>query len=235
MTGAAHLAARAAQRAGAGYVRLSVPGGTVGEGAPLEAVGTALPAEGWADTVLGDLHRFHAVVVGPGLGRDPSTAGEVRRLVQRSDVPMVVDGDGLAALGEHPSGLTSSTVLTPHDGEYSRLTGHSPGPDRLGAARRLAAASGATILLKGSTTVTARPGGDVLVTTTGSPRLATAGTGDVLSGIIAALLAGGVEPARAAAAGAHLHGRAAGLGWPRGLVAGDLVDLLLPAFAQLEL
>ena len=233
MTGAAHLAARSAQRAGAGYVRLSIPGGTVGEGAPVEAVATALPAEGWADTVLGDLHRFHAVVVGPGLGRDAATAGEVRRFVERAGVPTVVDGDGLSALGEHPVGLVPSTVLTPHDGEYARLTGHAPEPDRLAAARRLAAATGATVLLKGSTTVTARPGGEVLVTTTGSPHLATAGTGDVLSGVIAALLAGGLEPARAAAAGAHLHGRAAGLGWPRGLVAGDLVDLIPAAFSQL--
>lgn len=233
MTGAAHLAARSAQRAGAGYVRLSIPGATVGEGAPVEAVVTALPAEGWADTVLADLHRFRALVVGPGLGRDATTAGEVRRLVERAGVPTVVDGDGLSALGAHPVGLGPSTVLTPHDGEYARLTGHLPEPDRLDAARRLAAASGAMVLLKGSTTVTARPGGEVLVTTTGSPRLATAGTGDVLSGILGALLSGGLDPARAAAAGAHLHGRAAGLGWPRGLVAGDLVDLIPLAFTQL--
>jgi NAD(P)H-hydrate repair Nnr-like enzyme with NAD(P)H-hydrate dehydratase domain len=123
--------------------------------------------------------------------------------------------------------------LTPHDGEYARLTGQRPGPDRLDAARRLAAATGATVLLKGSTTVVARPGGEALVTTTGSPQLATAGTGDVLSGVIAALAAGGLDPALAAAAGAHLHGRAAGLGWPRGLVAGELVDLLPPAFDHL--
>ena len=233
MTGAAHLAARSAQRAGAGYVRLSVPGGTAGEGSPVEAVATALASEGWADTVLADLHRFRAVVVGPGLGRDAVAAGEVRRLMERSDIPMVVDGDGLSALGKHPVGLVPSTVLTPHDGEYARLTGHPPEADRLTAARRLAAASGATVLLKGSTTVTAGPGGEVLVTTTGGPRLATAGTGDVLSGLIAALLAGGLEPATAAAAGAHLHGRAARLGWPRGLVAGDLLDLIPAALAQL--
>jgi NAD(P)H-hydrate epimerase len=234
MAGAAHLAARAAQRAGAGYVRLSIPGGAVGEGAPVEAVGTSLPAEGWADVVLADLDRFHAVVVGPGLGRDAATAGEVRRLVERGGMPTVVDGDGLAALGERPQGLAARTILTPHDGEYARLAGHPPGPDRFDAARRLATSTGATVLLKGSTTVVAGPGGGVLVTTTGSPRLASAGTGDVLSGIIAALLAGGLDPATAAPAGAHLHGRAAGLGWPRGLVAGDLVDLLPPAFDQLR-
>ena len=234
MAGAAQLAARAAQRAGAGYVRLSTPGGTAGVGAPVEAVGTSLAAEGWAEGVLAELHRFRAVVVGPGLGREASTAGEVRRLVRGGDVPMVLDGDGLAALGERPEGLSPSTVLTPHDGEYARLTGQRPGPDRLDAARRLAAATGAVVLLKGSTTVVARSDGEALVITTGTSRLATAGTGDVLSGVIAALLAGGLDPALAAAAGAHLHGRAAGLGWPRGLVAGDLVDLLPPAFDHLR-
>jgi NAD(P)H-hydrate epimerase len=233
MTGAASLAAGGAQRAGAGYVRLSTPGGTAGEGAPVEVVRTSLPADGWADDVLADLDRFHAVVVGPGLGREATAAAEVRRLVGAARIPMVVDGDGLAALGERPEGLSPGIVLTPHDGEYSRLTGQHPGPDRLDAARRLAAATGATVLLKGSTTVVARPGGEALVTTTGSPQLATAGTGDVLSGVIAALAAGGLDPALAAAAGAHLHGRAAGLGWPRGLVAGDLVDLLPPAFDHL--
>jgi NAD(P)H-hydrate epimerase len=233
MTGAASLAAGGAQRAGAGYVRLSTPGGTSGEGAPVEVVRTSLPADGWADDVLADLDRFHALVVGPGLGRDATAAAEVRRLVGAARIPMVVDGDGLAALGERPEGLSPGIVLTPHDGEYARLTGQRPGPDRLDAARRLAAATGATVLLKGSTTVVARPGGEALVTTTGSPQLATAGTGDVLSGVIAALAAGGLDPALAAAAGAHLHGRAAGLGWPRGLVAGDLVDLLPPAFDHL--
>ena len=233
MTGAASLAAGGAQRAGAGYVRLSTPGGTAGEGAPVEVVHTSLPAAGWADDVLADLDRFHAVVVGPGLGRDATAAAEVRRLVGAARIPMVVDGDGLAALGKRPEGLSPGIVLTPHDGEYARLTGQRPGPDRLDAARRLAAATGATVLLKGSTTVVARPGGEALVTTTGSPQLATAGTGDVLSGVIAALAAGGLDPALAAAAGAHLHGRAAGLGWPRGLVAGDLVDLLPPAFDHL--
>lgn len=236
MTGAAFLAARGAQRAGAGYVRLSSPAAGTdsgGEGAPVEAVRTALPAHHWADVVLGDLDRFHAVVVGPGLGRDPATTAEVRRLVDRSPVPVVVDGDGLAALGERPTGLVATTVVTPHDGEYARLTGHRPAADRLAAARQLAADSGATTLLKGSTTVVAEPGGEVLVSTTGGPALGTAGTGDVLSGVAGAMLAGGLPPALAAATAAYVHGRAGALGWPRGLVAGDLPDLLPAVFAQL--
>jgi NAD(P)H-hydrate epimerase len=224
MTGAATLAARGAQRIGAGYVRLSTPGGDPGAGAPVEAVGAALPAEEWAAEVLDGAERFAALVVGPGLGREEGTAAEVRRLVAESPVPVVVDGDGLSALGERPA-PPATTVLTPHDGEYARLTGSPPGPDRLLAATELARAAGGIVLLKGSTTVVA--GGDrTLLTTTGDARLATAGTGDVLSGAIGGLLAQGLDPARAAAAGAHLHGRAAALGPARGLVAGDLPDLL---------
>ncbi|MCU1376488.1 MAG: putative carbohydrate kinase, partial [Actinomycetia bacterium] len=220
---AAHLATRAAQRAGAGYVRLSVPGGDAGPGAPLEAVATPLPPTGWAEEVLDGLRRFKAVVVGPGLGR--GSDDDVRRLVAGTGIPMVVDGDGLTALGIHPS-VPSTVVLTPHDGEHERLTGHPPGADRVAAARALAAATGAVVLLKGPTTVVAEPGGRVLLTASGDARLATAGSGDVLSGIIAGLLAGGVPPLEAAAWAAHLHGLAAGLGPARGLVAGDLVDRL---------
>jgi hydroxyethylthiazole kinase-like uncharacterized protein yjeF len=223
MTGAAHLATRAAQRAGAGYVRLSVPGGEPGEGAPTEAVSVPLPPSGWVDDVLAGLDRFKALLAGPGLGR--GSDDDVRRLVAAVTVPMVVDGDGLTALGRNPR-LGPTTVLTPHDGEYERLTGSKPPADRLAAARSLAAATGSVVLLKGSTTVVAEPDGRVLVTAVADARLATAGTGDVLSGIIAALLACGVAPLEAAAWGAHLHGLAAQAGPARGLVAGDLVDRL---------
>lgn len=223
MTGAATLAARAAQRAGAGYVRLSVPGGSPGAGAPVEAVGVPLPASGWAADVLEGLHRFRSAVVGPGLGR--GSDGDVRRLVAAATVPLVVDGDGLTALGARPT-VPSTTVLTPHDGEFERLAGAAPGADRVDAARSLSATTGGIVLLKGSTTVVAEPGGRVLLSATGDARLASAGTGDVLSGVIGALLAGGVAPFEAAAWGAHLHGLAARLGPARGLVAGDVVDRL---------
>lgn len=232
MTGAAGLAARGAQRIGAGYVRLSTPGGDAGAGAPVEAVGTPLPAEGWAAEVLDGVERFAAVVVGPGLGRAEGTGAEVRRLVARCPVPVVVDGDGLAALGDDPGAVAQpSTVLTPHDGEFARLTGGPPGPDRIGAAARLARSAGCVALLKGSTTAVANSDAGVFVVTAGDARLATAGTGDVLSGAIGGLLAGGVDPGPAAAAGAHLHGRAARLGPARGLVAGDLPGLLPAALA----
>jgi hydroxyethylthiazole kinase-like uncharacterized protein yjeF len=222
MTGAAHLSSRAAQRAGAGYVRLSP-----GAGAPVEAVAAPIPTGGWDG-----LERFHAAVVGPGLGRAHDEL--VRRLVATSSVPCVVDGDGLTALGRDAASFTRpDTVLTPHDGEYERLAGHRPGADRLAAARDLAAAAGCVVLLKGSTTVVAEPSGRVLVAAAGDARLATAGTGDVLSGIIGALLAQGVAPLEAAAWGAHVHGLAGQAGPARGLVAGDLVDRLPEVFAAL--
>jgi len=183
--------------------------------------------------VLGDAGRFKTFVVGPGLGARP--AADVRALVRAAPVPVVVDGDGLNALGDDPAASAGErSILTPHDKEYERLTGGRPEPDRLAAARRLASATGGVALLKGATTVVADGGGHVLVTTTGSPALATAGTGDVLAGIIGALCAGGLDPLRAAAAGAFTHGRC-GVGFERGLVAGDLPDRLPAVFDELTL
>lgn len=237
MTGAAHLVAAAAQRAGAGMVRLGSPGVADDAGRPVEAVGVELPAEGW-ETALVDLDRFGSLVVGPGLGRRPSTQASVRSLLAAADVPTVVDADGLVAIGSDLSPgarcRPADTVITPHDGEYEHLLGERPGPDRVAAARRLAEASGSVTLLKGSTTVVAHPSGDVRIITTGDARLATAGTGDVLSGLIGALLARGMTAFDAAAAGAWLHGRAAALGQADGLVAGDLPELLPLAFAEVR-
>ncbi|MGQ0616827.1 MAG: NAD(P)H-hydrate dehydratase [Acidimicrobiia bacterium] len=235
MEGAAILAARGAQRAGAGYVRLSVLGGAVLDDsrAPVEVVRTAVGGGHSGGGLRAGLDRFRAMVIGPGLGRDNAAADAVRAAVADSPVPVVVDGDGLRALGRRPT-LGEHVVLTPHDGEFALLAGTESGPDRFAAARGLAAATGAVVLLKGPTTVVATPGGDVMVTTTGDSRLATAGTGDVLAGIIGALLAQGMVPARAAAAGAWLHGRAGHLGFARGLVAGDVADHLPCVLADLE-
>ncbi|MDP9070007.1 MAG: NAD(P)H-hydrate dehydratase [Actinomycetota bacterium] len=227
MMGAPVLASRAAMRAGAGYVQLGVPGAPL-EHLPAgsEVVGVALPREGWAAEVLRQAGRAKALVVGPGLGRAEGTLGEVRRLLEGSPVPVVVDGDGLAALHGAQPLQSRRVVLTPHDGEFERLAGAEPGPDRIGDTRALAADTGAVVLLKGPTTVVAGPGGDVFLSTSGSPRLATAGTGDVLCGVIAAFVAQGTGALWGAALGAHAHGAAAALGPSRGLVAGDLVDLV---------
>jgi NAD(P)H-hydrate epimerase len=228
MTGAAALCARSAYRAGAGMVRLGVPGGDLADAPASEAVSVRLAGDEWSADALEAASRCAAVVVGPGLGRDPATAAQVQALVSRSPVPVVVDADGLFALGtvDAPLRAQSAVVLTPHDGEYRRLTGSDPGPDRIAAARRLAVPSGAVVLVKGPTTAVAHPDGRVLLGMTGTTALATAGTGDVLSGLIGAMIARGVEPLEAAALGAHVHGRAGSRGRVEGLVAGDLPDLV---------
>ena len=157
--------------------------------------------------------------------------GGAPRRAGGSTVPTVVDGDGLTALGADVGPLRApAVVLTPHDGEYERLAGDPPGP--IASPRRASSrpATGATVLLKGPTTVVADREGRCSCRTTGDARLATAGTGDVLSGIIGALLAQGVHPLRAAAAGAWLHGLAGTLGSRRGLVAGDVAAHLPAVF-----
>ena len=239
MTGAADMAARAAMRAGAGTVRLGIPGQPPAPRYP-EIIGRDLPSESWDDDVIaGDLGRMKAVVLGPGLGRSDATAAAVRRLLAKAELPVVVDADALYALGsldDPPRFLRrrpGPTILTPHDGEFNRLAGCPPGPRRISAVRHLAFTTGATVLLKGSTTIVADPAGDVLLTTAGDARLATAGSGDVLAGVVGALLAQGLPAPQAAAAGAFIHGTAAGLGWKRGLVAGDLLDLLPGVINQL--
>jgi hydroxyethylthiazole kinase-like uncharacterized protein yjeF len=231
MTGAANMAARAAMRAGAGTVRLGIPG-VPPQPEFQEVVGRTLPATGWDAKVLDELERVKALAVGPGLSRTDSNRDAVRRLLAAAPVPAVVDADGLYALGtldearEVLRQRTAGTVLTPHAGEFARLAGDKPGGDRVGATRDLARRTGATVLLKGSTTVVADPDGQVMISTAGDSRLATAGTGDVLTGVIGAFLAQGMAPIQAAAGAAYVHGAAARLGWRRGLVAGDLLDLL---------
>jgi len=231
MTGAAKLCARAAMRAGAGAVRLGSPGQEAPD-IPTEVVGRPLPAEGWDPDVLADLGRCRALVVGPGLGRSESTLKAVRRLVREAPIPVVIDADGLFALGDTEgaataiAGRAAATVITPHEGEFARLTGIRPGPDRLESVRALAGRLGATVLLKGSTSIVADADGRALFANAGDARLATAGTGDVLAGVLAAFLAQGLDGLRAAGAAAYAHGAAARLGWPQGLLAGDLPDLL---------
>jgi len=241
MTGAASFVAAAAYRAGAGMVRLGVPGASLDELPASEAVAVELPVEGWSKAALEVAERCAAVVVGPGLGRADGTATEVARLVADSPVPVVVDADGLYALGRlegrRLADSRSRVVLTPHDGEFARLMGEPPGADRIAAARRLATAAGAVSLLKGPTTAVAEPDGPgarVLLGRTGTPQLATAGTGDVLSGIIGAMVARGVLPLEAAALAAHVHGQAARRGYPEGLVAGDLPDLVAGVLSDLR-
>jgi hydroxyethylthiazole kinase-like uncharacterized protein yjeF len=241
MDGAAVLAASAAQRAGAGMVVVSQPGGALaGPSRPIEAVRRELPDGGWSATVLADLDRFRALVIGPGIGRRGDVLAEVVQLVERAPVATVVDGDALAALAsalEAAPGVVrdrpATTVVTPHDGEYARLVGESPGDDRVAAAVRLAHQLGCVVVLKGPATVIADAGGRALIVTAGDERLATAGTGDVLSGIIGAQLALGVPALEAAACATYVHAMAARRCPKQGVVAGDLLDVIPDVLTEL--
>jgi hydroxyethylthiazole kinase-like uncharacterized protein yjeF len=222
--GAAVLACTGALRAGCGYVRLVAPR------AVADVVRAAHPEV--VATEPGDLPKADAWVVGPGLG----DVTEAVRAVLASGAPAVLDADALRP-GDFKR--DAATVLTPHTGEFQRLTGIARDEaerDRLGTTRRAAADLGATVLLKGTTTVVAAPDGTAYVNPTGTPWLGTAGTGDVLSGVVAALLARHPhDGARAAAAAAWLHGMAGRLA--AGGVAATASDVAaaLPAAARIAL
>ena len=234
MEGAAILSARGAMAGGAGMIRLGSPGDPAADW-PVEAVRMHLPGSGWAGPFLEATAKCKAVVIGPGLGTDAVRADDIRTVVAAAPVPLVIDADALTALGDAGAARTlldkrsAPSILTPHDGEYARIAGAPPGIDRLAAARSLAESTGAIVLLKGPLTAVASPNGvvpDVLLSGAGVPALATAGSGDVLSGIIGAFCARGEPAQEAAALAAHAHGRAASLGHEEGLVAGDLPGLV---------
>lgn len=243
--GAGALTCRAAARAGAGLVTLAHPAGLEAElGAlPVEVMSAPVAStEDGALSLAGEKAALElaaardVVALGPGLGDGSDTVALVRRLAPAIDRPLVVDADGLNALVGVLDALherVAPTVLTPHPGEAGRLLGCSAkevNADRVGAARRLAHASKSVVVLKGARTVIAAPDGRALITPTGGPTLATGGTGDVLTGVVAALLAAGIEPFEAAGLTAWWHGatadrmpsRAAGFG----LLASELADAL---------
>lgn len=162
---------------------------------------------------LGSAGRVQAWAVGPGMGTDDAAAATLGAVLE-TDLPVIVDADALTVLAHHRDwvrGRSAPTVLTPHAGEFARLAGEPPGDDRVGATRSLAADLGVTILLKGNVTVVADPAGPVYLNPAGQSWAATAGSGDVLSGMIGALLAAGLPAAEAAAAAAFVHARAAAL------------------------
>ena len=234
MPGAARLACAAAYRAGAGIVHLSGIGLSADHEAPTEVVYRHLPDTGWVAPALADVERFAAVLVGPGIGRGDELVDDFIEFVARCPRPLVIDGDGLQLLGASRDGKQGDaasviarrgapTILTPHDGEFSSLVGHEPGRDRIVEVREAAQHLGAVILLKGSTTVVADTTGDALLVDAGDERLATAGSGDVLTGVIAAYLARGAHPLHAAAAGAFTHANALSFLPDDGVVASDLI------------
>lgn len=223
MAGAARLVAEGAYRAGAGLVTVAAPMGIlpVVQAGLAEAVYVPLPegpagslAEDAWDTLLERIDRYDAIATGPGLSTDEETPAFVRRLVRESPVPVVADADALNAFVSRAGELrerASDLVLTPHAGEFGRLF-RMPSPevleDRVGFTRKAAAETGAVVVLKGPRTLVGLPSGVVRVNPTGSPALATGGTGDVLAGVLAAYLARGVSAADAATAAVFIHGLA---------------------------
>jgi hydroxyethylthiazole kinase-like uncharacterized protein yjeF len=227
--GAAVLATGAALRGGAGLVRYA--------GTAREAVRAAHP-EVIVDTGDGrptEAGRVQAWAAGPGMGTDDAAFAMLTDLL-RSDVPLVVDADAITLIARAPAilrGRGPDTVLTPHDREFARIFGEV-GADRIGAARRAALDVGATVLLKGDATAVAGPDGRVYVNPTGTPWLATGGSGDVLTGLIGALLAAGLRGPEAAAVGAYVHGLAGQIAAANGPpTARDVLAALRPAIASI--
>jgi len=243
MTGAVCLAAQAAYRAGAGLVTIAVPEGIlpVVQSVVREATFLGLPetdegtvADG-GDRLAELISAADAVALGPGMTTDKRTADWIRTFVLECLTPMVLDADGLNAFSGRAADLAdrhAELVLTPHAGEFARLSGMDAADvdaDRVSSVRTLAAETNATVLLKGSRTLVASPEGRVTVNPTGGPFLATAGSGDVLTGTIAALRARGLASADAAMVGAYVHGLAgarAAQDTGEGTTAGDVLEHL---------
>jgi hydroxyethylthiazole kinase-like uncharacterized protein yjeF len=241
--GAARMTALAALRAGAGLVTVALPRSLedrLAAGAmEVMTFGCDETAEGtFAARALPALRRAlegkDAVALGPGLTTHPEVLQLVRALVPRIRVPLVLDADGLNAFAGHPRGLGGSRralLMTPHPGEMARLTGTTGArvlADRLGMAERMARRLKAQVILKGYRTIVASPDGSASINPTGNPGMGTGGSGDVLTGLLAGLLAQGMEAGDAARAGVYLHGLAGDLAAGRlgeePLLARDLLD-----------
>ena len=228
-TGAAFFAAVGALRSGAGLVFLGVPESIYGIEAvklnepvifPMPDAGGRLSADAVPE-ILTRLPQMDAVLVGPGLGQSEGTLAVVRAVLEKAECPVVVDADGINVLSAHRDllrGRKSPTILTPHDGEFARLGGVI-GEDRMAAAAALAEELGCVVLLKGHETCIT-DGTDGYLNPTGNPGMAKGGSGDVLTGVIASLMAQRADALRAAAVGVWLHGRA-----------GDLAEQELTAYS----
>ena len=250
--GAAVLAARAAVAGGAGLTTVAAPEELLSPlvaGCP-EAMSVALPqtrgggiALAAVEALLAAARERTTVAIGPGLGRDPETEEAVRRLALATDRLLVLDADGLNAFAGRVEELArrpAPTVLTPHPGELARLLGTSAGAvqgDRLAAAREAASRSGATVVLKGRRTIVAAADGEAWINPTGNPAMASGGSGDVLTGLLAARLAQGEEPEFAAALAVYWHGLAGDLAVERlggpAVAAGELIASLGAAWRAL--
>lgn len=245
MTGAVMLSAASALTVGAGLVTAAVPESLlpIVEGGLVEVMTAPLAETRQKSIALEALPAIENLLgtvsvcaIGPGMSRYPEAKAIVRFVLERSGVPVVIDADGLNALGEDMSVLENRQipiVLTPHPGEMSRLLGTTVGElqsRRMEAARAASSKWGVTVVLKGSGTIVAEPNGETYLNVTGNPGMATAGSGDVLTGIITGLIAQGIRPNAAAGIGTYLHGKAGDLiketRGERGMIAGDLIRAL---------
>ena len=253
MAGAACLAAEAAARIGAGLVSLVVPHDIYEPVASKLTEVMVIPVSQTAEgTISKDalpvikamLEKSDVLALGPGLSTNQETAETIRRIVSFSTIPVVLDADGLNAFVDHTDAFEqtkSPLVLTPHPGEMARLAGipvDTVQGDRLQVSRSWSSNWGAVLVLKGARSIVATPEGNTYICATGNPGMATGGSGDVLTGIIAGLLAQGMDAAVAAAAGVHLHGKAgdmaAGEKGMMGLIAGDILQSLPVATRMIE-
>jgi hydroxyethylthiazole kinase-like uncharacterized protein yjeF len=251
MSGAVVLAARAAVRAGAGYATAGVTAAVepIVSGAIPEVLTRIVAAEQSLGPEALDefkpvLERADAVAIGPGLGAGARQTELVAETIKRVDVPLVIDADGLNVLAGRTDELRTRpapTVLTPHPAELGRLLDMSTGDiqaDRVAAVRRATSALDCVVLLKGYRTLVSGQRGEVVINPTGGPELATAGTGDVLTGIVVALVAAGVESFSATVASAYIHGLAGSVAAERygesGVLAGDVAESVPAAIARLR-
>jgi NAD(P)H-hydrate epimerase len=217
-TGAPYFAAEAAVRTGAGLVFLNVPSEIWSVMAVKcnEAMPVPIPQDSTGRELFHGMNTCDAVLIGPGLGREENRDARTRFLIKELLPPLILDADGINAVAGHIDVLKARgdrlTVLTPHEGEFSRLLDGTPiGSDRAGAAEAFARESGCVVVLKGHRTVTAFPDGSLFLNTTGNPGMAKGGSGDILAGMILSLLGQGLSPHRAVPAAVWLHGRAGDL------------------------
>lgn len=253
MTGAGIMVGRAAMRAGAGAVVLGVPSelNPIYEAQLIEVMTAPLPQTGDGSLSLAVLLQIQknlewadVLVIGPGLSRNQETAQMVAKVLRSHDGVTIVDADGLNAIADQPSILgetNAELILTPHHGEFSRLSGFSVeeiAKDRIEMARNFAKEKKVTLVLKGSPTVVATKDGKVFVSVHGNPGMATAGMGDVLTGMIAALVSQKLSPVDAALAGVYLHSVAGDLALGSkgmySLIATDVIEMLPQAFRNIE-
>lgn len=250
-TGAPILASRAAMRSGVGLVFLGVPEKiyTITAVKSDESMPFPLPDDSngrlTSDALVPILEKMadcSATLIGPGLGRSEDVCDVVLHLLNTIQYPLVLDADGINAIGNHMDALyqrrETPTIVTPHDGEFARMGGDLSDGDRISAAQRFSMTYGCLLVLKGHRTIISLPDGEIFVNTTGNSGMAKGGSGDILSGIIVSLLAQGMHPVKAAVCAVWIHGRAGDLccerSGARGMTPSDMIEMLPEVFLELE-